>query len=134
MLLRRRDVRNSRVIRVIATLTLSADHPRSASALYTRLPRFCYPLRMDSSPNPHVYGLFAVPSEGKTYAITTEPLSSKDAKRAMAIGAMKLADWLLARGCEFCAHAVKLGHRVHCDHPPVTKDELATLGFNVNGL
>ncbi len=94
----------------------------------------CYSSAMGSSPDLHVYGLFAALSESGKYVLATELLGSDSPERGISIEPAKLAEWLLARGCEFCAHAVKLGHRIHCDHPPITTGELASLGFDVQGL
>ena len=78
-----------------------------------------------------LFGLVALPVGGGEYELRVEPLAVTGPERALMIEADRLANWLLSRGCEFCAHAVKLGRAVHCDHPPVTAADLVDLGFNL---
>ena len=62
--------------------------------------------RMVSSPTPHSYGLLAVPSEDgpiragdRSTRAAIPPNAASPSKRR------NWQNWLLARGCEFCAHA-----------------------------
>ncbi|MGI4831715.1 MAG: hypothetical protein ACRYFU_26565 [Janthinobacterium lividum] len=87
---------------------------------------------MEAEANPHVFGLIATATVDGEYEVRMEPLGFDGPKRGLMIEADRLSAWLLSRGCEFCAHAVKLGRAVHCDHPPITPNELAELGFNMN--
>ena len=80
---------------------------------------------------PPLFGLVANPVDGGEYELRLEPLDMTGPTSALMIEAHRLENWLNARGCEFCAHAVKLGRTVYCDHPPVTAAELEELGFRL---
>ena len=80
---------------------------------------------------PQLYGLGAIPVGDGEYLLQVEPLGDSTSSRGLMIEADRLTTWLMARGCEFCAHAVKLGRAVYCDHPLVTRTKLEDLGVRV---
>lgn len=89
----------------------------------------------DSGPHeettPTLFSLVALPVYPGEYEVRVESLNATGPPLILMIEEDRLMTWLLARGCEFCAHAVKLGRSVYCDHPPMRKHELAGLGFNL---
>jgi hypothetical protein len=69
------------------------------------------------------------PAEGNSYTLRAENPGSEIVGSEVTLPADQFFDWLLAKGCEFCAHQVKLRRSVHCDHIPLNEVELAGLGL-----
>jgi hypothetical protein len=70
------------------------------------------------------------PAEGNAYRLRAENPDSEMVGSEVILPADQFFDWLMTKGCEFCAHQVKLGRAVHCDHVPLNEVELAGLGLN----
>ena len=84
---------------------------------------------MEVEKNVTAMSLSGEPVEGNSYMLRAKIPDSEITGSEVTMPASQFFDWLLAKGCEFCAHQVKLRRSVHCDHIPLDKVELAGLGL-----
>ena len=84
---------------------------------------------MGKEKNVTAMSLSGEPVEGNSYMLRAAIPGSEITGSEVTLPASQFFDWLLAKGCEFCAHQVKLRRSVHCDHIPLDEVELAGLGL-----